>query len=323
MYDISKDKAIWQEKKRLSSVMSAKLRSLGAQYSSRSARMTHCAQHLVADECVHCGKRRVVKVDFCRDRLCPVCSWRRSRVLGGRISATLAAVGVGRVYRALFLTLTVRNCDWVDLGTALDAISAAWRRMTQLKRFKNMCVGYVKSVEVTRGRDGRAHPHVHVLLVVSPAYFAKSCDLYVSHSEWVDMWQGALGCDYRPSIDVRAIQRIESASAEVTKYVVKAASLFHLDSDSFAAFVCAVKGRRFFSVGGILRHTSADVDVDNLTNADLLSDNNGDGGGAPVCDCCGRVLVRVEYVWCYKHRSYCVAVIGGVSCGCDKHGYKE
>lgn len=321
MYDISKDKVVWQEKKRQSTVMSAKLAALGERYMLRAGRMKHCAEHMTTEECPHCSKRRVVRVDFCRDRLCPVCSWRRSRVLGGRISSALNDVGVGRVNRAVFLTLTVRNCAWADLSSCLDLIADAWRKMSQVKRFKTVVKGYVKTVEVTRGRDGLAHPHVHVILIVSPQYFSKAADDYIEQHEWVQMWQEALGVDYAPSVNIRAVKNVDGAAAEVSKYVVKAASLFHLDADAFAYFVQAVKGRRFFSVGGVMRQSSADVDVDGLTNDELLSDNN--GSGAPVCPDCGSVLVRVEYEWSYSLRDYRVFSIGGVFHGCNEQCYKD
>jgi plasmid rolling circle replication initiator protein Rep len=54
----------------------------------------------------------------------------------------------------------------------------------------------LRSTEVTRGKDGSAHPHFHCLLMVPPGYFAGHN--YLRQSTWVAMWRKAMRLDYDP-----------------------------------------------------------------------------------------------------------------------------
>ncbi|MDK7012116.1 protein rep, partial [Escherichia coli] len=70
--------------------------------------------------------------------------------------------------RWLFLTLTVRNCPITELGDTLTVMNAAFQRLKDRKEFRGV-LGWVRTTEVTRGKDGSAHPHFHTLLMVSPS----------------------------------------------------------------------------------------------------------------------------------------------------------
>jgi plasmid rolling circle replication initiator protein Rep len=73
-------------------------------------------------------------------------------------------------YRWLFVTLTVKNCQIKELRENLDLINKAFKRFTELKAWPGK--GWVKSIEVTKGKDGvSAHPHLHILAIVPPSYF--------------------------------------------------------------------------------------------------------------------------------------------------------
>ena len=64
-------------------------------------------------------------------------------------------------------------------------------------------LGWVRAVEITRGRDGSAHPHYHCLLMVPPTYFQAD---YLKQSEWAWLWQECLRVNYRPVIDVKTVK---------------------------------------------------------------------------------------------------------------------
>ena len=67
-------------------------------------------------------------------------------------------------------------------------MNSAWQRMAQTKRFKGVVKGFIRTTEVTRGKDGEmmAHPHFHALLLVDSTYFNRN---YIKQYEWVTMWQ--------------------------------------------------------------------------------------------------------------------------------------
>ncbi|MDK7192887.1 protein rep, partial [Bifidobacterium sp. UMB1197] len=67
--------------------------------------------------------------------------------------------------RWLFLTLAVRNCAIDDLGETLTAMNSAFQRLKDRKEFAPV-QGWIRATEVTRGKDGSAHPHFHCLLMV-------------------------------------------------------------------------------------------------------------------------------------------------------------
>lgn len=104
--------------------------------------------------------------------------------------------------RYIMLTLTVRNCRVVDLRSTMKDMNAAWDRM--VKRRIWPAVGYVRSLEIPRAKDGAAHPHFHCLLAVPPGYFAGKN--YINTAAWAHLWQECLRIDYTPICDVRIVK---------------------------------------------------------------------------------------------------------------------
>ena len=101
--------------------------------------------------------------------------------------------------RWLFLTLTVRNPDITDLRATLQAMNQAWRRLVVRKEFKRV-TGWIRTTEVTRGKDGSAHPHFHCLLMVPSGYFAGKN--YVTQARWTELWQECARLDYLSLIHI-------------------------------------------------------------------------------------------------------------------------
>lgn len=177
----------------------------------------------------------------CNARLCPWCEWRRSKVWRARLFKGLARFEEHHLnYRAVFLTLTVKNCRITELSKTLAEMNVAWRRMRQGRWFPTAY--WLKRTEVTVAQhlDGSepngepwVHPHFHVLLLVPPSYFSHG---YVKQTEWQKQWMMALRADYAPVIDVRTAyakgKKGQSGSAssfdaviESSKYLLKAASV--------------------------------------------------------------------------------------------------
>lgn len=177
----------------------------------------------------------------CNARLCPWCEWRRSKVWRARLFKGLARFEEHHLnYRAVFLTLTVRNCRLTDLNKTIKEMNDGWARMRKGRWFPT---GYwLKRTEVTIAKhlDGSAtgaepmvHPHFHVMLLVRPSYFGKD---YIKKTDWQKQWMMALRSDYVPVVDVRAAYakgkkgQTGSASSfdaviESSKYLLKAASV--------------------------------------------------------------------------------------------------
>ena len=176
---------------------------------------------------------------LCRARFCVVCQWRKSVMWTAKfLQAMPAILRDYPIARFLFLTLTVKNCELVELRSTVDHMNKAWQRLSQRKDFP--AIGFVKSAEVTRNWDvyykgayqGRlggktldkwkrehkgykakelvlestteVHPHLHVLLMVESGYFAGKN--YMNQKDWTELWQSCLRINYSPIVDIRAIK---------------------------------------------------------------------------------------------------------------------
>ncbi|WP_419836534.1 protein rep, partial [Xenorhabdus bovienii] len=101
---------------------------------------------------------RLREAHFCRVRHCPVCQWRRSLMWQARFYQSLPRIVADYPdSRWMFLTLTVRNCAIENLGETLTLMNSAFKRMEKRKEL-NPVQGWIRSTEVTRGKDGSAHP---------------------------------------------------------------------------------------------------------------------------------------------------------------------
>ena len=194
--------------------------------------------------------------------------------------------------RWIFLTLTVRNCDISDLGDTLTTMNKAWQRLIKRADFKPV-LGWIRTTEVTKGKDGSAHPHFHALVMVSPSWFTRD---YVKHSRWVDLWRDCLRVHYSPNVDVRTvkpkipkgeqasgiqgtIEALQGAVAETLKYSTKPSDMTD-DGDSdgwFLELTRQTHKRRFVATGGALKNV---LKVDEETDEDMaLTEGEGTDDG--------------------------------------------
>ncbi|MBT9136431.1 MAG: hypothetical protein DDT34_01510 [Firmicutes bacterium] len=209
-------------------------------------------------------KLKLVRANFCHVRHCPACQWRRSMMIKARFFEALPAViEQHKASRWMMLTLTVRNCEVDQLGETLKAMNEAWGRLVKTNVFKDV-LGWVRATEVTRSRDGKAHPHFHILLMVKSTYFKPGH--YIKTSGWVEAWRDAGRLGYDPVCDVRTVKpnkkgdwanadkslAMAGAVAEVLKYATKSKDLIQ-DPDWTLEFFKQVHHKRFLAAGGALK----------------------------------------------------------------------
>lgn len=212
---------------------------------------------------------------FCRVKFCPVCQWRRSLMWVARMCEALPKLLADKpTHEFIFLTLTVRNCDLDELRSFVTWMNKSWQRLSQLKKFP--AVGFLKSLEVTRSKDGLCHPHFHCLLVVPSTYFIGRN--YLSQKKWAELWQQCLRVDYEPVVDVRKVyakkeKTLIDAVRETCKYSVKPSDLM-ADSDWLAGITEQLHKTRSVSVGGILKDYLKEDDPEDLISENLDKDSN-------------------------------------------------
>ena len=122
--------------------------------------------------------------------------------------------------------------------------------MSQRKIFPG--VGWLRSTEVTRSKDGSAHPHFHCLLMVKPSYFGK---YYIKQEKWIELWKSCLRVDYEPVLDIRAIKHEQNPVVlipEILKYCVKESDLI-CDRQWFLELTNQMHNLRTVATGGILK----------------------------------------------------------------------
>lgn len=209
---------------------------------------------------------------FCRVRHCPVCQWRRSLMWRARFFTAIPKVM--EAYPSakwVFLTLTVKNCDLGELRANLGHMNKSWERLSKRKQFP--ALGFVRSTEVTRAKDGTAHPHFHCLLLVPASYFSTG---YIKQADWTEMWKQALRVDYQPIVNVKAVKArpgggqesgIAIAVLETLKYGVKESDLLS-DSVWLCELTKQLHKTRAVSVGGVLKEFLADEEPEDLIHAE-------------------------------------------------------
>jgi plasmid rolling circle replication initiator protein Rep len=227
----------------------------GSDFQDYAKRMHFCSDFLrfglVSDE-DEALKLKLRAARFCRVRHCPVCQWRRSLMWKAKAYKVLPRIiETYPTHRWLFLTLTQKNVPIGELRQTLQAMSKAFQRLSQLKAFP--AVGWLRSTEVTKGRDGKAHPHFHCLLMVPPSYF--SGRNYMKQSDWVEMWRKALRLDYDPVLDVQAVKQGSQPMdlvPELLKYCTKESDLV-TDRDWFLELTRQMQKLRSINTGGVLK----------------------------------------------------------------------
>ena len=251
-------------------------------YERYAERISQCSEWLMyALKCNDDGaiKLKLRDARFCRVRHCLVCQWRRSLMWRARFIKAL--FHIQQKYptgRWLFLTLTVRNCEVLELRSTLTKMNAAWKRLTERKQFP--ALGFIKSVEVTRGADGTAHPHFHCLMLVPAGYFSKG---YISQADWTDLWKSCLKADYTPIVDVRAVKprkgaltieldapnkAMMKAICETLKYSVKPADLL-ADPEWLGELTKQLQKTRAISIGGCLKEFFSEDEPEDLINGEI------------------------------------------------------
>lgn len=238
-------------------------------------RIRECSQRLCfALESQDAGemKLRLRSARFCRVRHCPVCQWRRSLVWRARfLRAVPNVLEAHPNVNWLFLTLTVRNCALTELRATVDEMNKAFHRMVKRKQFP--ALGYVRSLEVTRGRDGSAHPHFHILMVVRPSYFKGQT--YLSQETWTELWKSCLRIDYTPIVNIKAVKPkhkdndngIQIAILETLKYGVKESDLI-ADSQWLEELTKQLHKTRAVSVSGLLKQYISEEEPEDFINTD-------------------------------------------------------
>jgi plasmid rolling circle replication initiator protein Rep len=247
---ISSHDKVWDEHRAAADLVSSFY--AGSDFNNYAIRVSFCSQ-LLDFRLALTGGIKLFSSHFCRVRYCPVCQWRRSLMWKAKAHEFLPRlVSDYPRHRWLFLTLTVKNPPIFSLRETVADMNRAFTRLTQLKVWPG--VGWIKSLEVTKGKDGpmMAHPHFHVLLMVRPSYFTYG---YLPHRDWTALWRQCLRCDYDPGTHLRPLtvhQQPSEIVPEILKYQTKPSDLV-ADRDWLVELTRQLHKTRAVAVGGVFR----------------------------------------------------------------------
>jgi plasmid rolling circle replication initiator protein Rep len=265
----------------------ARIKDINLISDSRLFDLEHCGDTLTFLQNAE-GKKKLKTANFCRVRLCPMCQWRRSLKMFSQVKKiTDKILENDKSTRFIFGTFTIKNTDAENLEACINTLNKKFKYLVDqkktfapAKKLKQNLLGYLKAVEVTyNSKDKTYHPHLHVIFAVKSTFFKNSSN-YMSKKEWISLWQQALGVDYKPQIDIRAIKSgTAKAVAEVAKYPVKTAPILSLNDDEavevLKTLTLSLNKKRFVSYGGIFKTVKqelklADIETDkDLINVDI------------------------------------------------------
>lgn len=266
----------WEGKKLKNLELSESYKRLGLKKAYRVEECGTLLSFKISDE----DLKKLFKANFCKDRLCPMCIWRRSMKIFGQVSKVMDRALEDKEYRFLFLTLTVKNCIGEELSSEIDRMFNSLKLLFKRKEVKGIVIGYFRGLEVTYNEEcDTYHPHFHIILMVNKSYFKKS-DKYLTQKDWTNLWKDCLKVDYTPIVNVKAFktaskEQTRKSICEVAKYTVKDNDYLFEDiemTDNTVAILNNVlKGRRLIAFGKEFRKIHKELNLDDAEKGDLIN----------------------------------------------------
>lgn len=292
----------YSDKKAESVLVARKLYAAGLQ--KRGDRIMSCNRILKISQCADCGHIDILSASYCRDRLCPLCSWRLSIQRYARMRRILESIPSG--YEYSLVTLTVKNCKSSELSSTIAAMSSAWADVRRQRWLKDRLVGWARSLEVTYNKTSREiHPHYHIIAVWSRASEG-GCTALIQ--EWLQRCaRHGLTCTAAAQ-DAQSIKSAggEGASligaiCETFKYCVKSKDLLDGVPLSIVRDIAlGLEGKKLISLGGLIKQVAAKLALDDIDKPD-----NDESGCTSICTTCGGTrLDELIAVWSLRSNSY-------------------
>lgn len=234
---------------------------------------------MIANACLE--KQKIDFANFCGNRFCPFCNWRKARKDGLIISILMKYIQIEHKKDFIFLTLTTPNVSAEELNEEIKNYNKSFKKLMERKEVKQVVKGYVRKLEVTYdsnpkitkelyktkkeyykkrglkvGNDNPTYdtynPHFHVIIAVNKSYFTDKT--YIKQGRWLELWQEATGNPNITQVDVRKIDNFKDDNSilEIAKYSAKDSDLLHSE-DVFNVFYKSLKGKRLLSFNGLFK----------------------------------------------------------------------
>jgi plasmid rolling circle replication initiator protein Rep len=296
-------------------------------YQKKASLLKTCGTYLKFLECPHCHKEatHLQTANFCKNRLCPMCQWRRSLFIYRQF--LIVAHQLQKKYpdsKYVFITLSRKNVPASVLSSELTHYIKSFYRLSQLKIFKKSISGTFRTLEVTYNPIADTyHLHLHIIGVVNKSYFTGNRD-YISQKKMTDLWQKAVQVDYTPIVDIRKVRPrkknqktvlqevnqldndLSGAAAEVAKYSVKFNDIFEAKNKEEVVQVLdgALKNRRLIGYTGIMKEAYQQLKLKDVDSSDLVNIDEINFDEKCECSICKSELIQVQYLFDFLIKKY-------------------
>ncbi len=163
--------------------------------------------------------RKLYRANFCEHPLCLMCAWRlsleKTRELKSAVEILKSKHENGRFY---FLTLTVKNWKTISKKSLKEFQKQGIEFVRKALKEKS----YYMSLEITIGKDGLYHPHLHVLIYTT-RYINTTFDcIAIYRGVWAKIVKST-DFDYQVLSIYPIARGVEGEKSlhEVTKYILK------------------------------------------------------------------------------------------------------
>lgn len=219
--------------------------------SERAYRLAECGTYIELQTCKCCGTH-ITASNFCRERVCPVCAWRRQSKYRAEFSKMADYLQL-KPKNLRHITLTIKNIEAENLSATLNQMYQAWNILTKYADWKKAVQGYSRCLEVTYNREEKTfHPHFHCLIHKKGNVSLKTI---------ASLWKKALNVQYIPETHISQITN-EKGILECFKYSFKATDS---TPELIKAFLYTIKGRRLVGFGGTFKQARQILNQDDNT----------------------------------------------------------
>lgn len=215
-------------------------------------RISECGSYLEFLGDATMENKKLYKSNFCTNRFCPMCSWRKTKKDTLQISILMEYLKKEVGYEFIFLTLTAPNVSGEKLNDEIKDFNKSFKRLSERNEFIKINKGYVRKLEITYNKkENTYHPHFHIIVAVTKSYF-KSKD-YLSKKKFLELWKECKRDETITQVDVRKIDISDKkAISEIAKYGAKDSD-YTISQEVFDIFYKVLKGKQLVTYNGTFK----------------------------------------------------------------------
>jgi len=199
-------------------------------------------------------KLKVYEANFCKNRFCPMCAWRKAHKDAMMISILMEYIEKEHDKAFIFVTLTAPNVKGEDLKDEITRYNKAFKKLVERDEVAQINQGYIRKLEVTYNAErDDYHPHFHCVFAVNKSYFTDRT--YIKQEKWLGLWRDVMKDPTITQVDVRRIKRggtdgRDKAINELAKYAAKDSD-YSKSQSVFDIFYKSLKGRQILTFNGL------------------------------------------------------------------------